>query len=204
MLRWGLVERVEHFLAVIIMSTFILTGLSMFIMKALGITPPTGLHGIHMLCSGLFSGLAIFHLIYHLGLRRGKSKIWITKRDIEDMVPLIRYYLGRGELPRMSFHNPGEKILVYWIMGVTCILVMGITGYIRLWFGNPLWAKMLHDTFFFIITAILLLHFYMATLYKEHRPLLRAMFTNGKISVKYVKSNMPLWYQKIKQYDEEC
>ncbi len=187
---------IEHYVVVVIMLTFIITGFSMLIIRELNMIPPTGLHGVHMLCSGLFAGLAVFHLVYNLGLRR-RTRIWITKRDVKDTIALTKYYLGLGEMPKMGFHNPGEKILVYWFMGVTCMLVMGLAGYIRLWFGNPPWAVMLHDACFTIIAAVLLLHFYMAVFYREHRPLLHAMFIDGKVPAEYVKDYMPLWYQEL-------
>ena len=116
-LRWGLVERIEHFVMAVVMPTLILTGLSMLIIKALNMIPPTGLHGVHMLCSGLFGGVAVFHLMYNLGLRR-RTRIWITKGDVKDTVALIRYYLGWGKMPRMGFHNFGKKIRLYWGVSV--------------------------------------------------------------------------------------
>ena len=88
------------------------------------------------------------------------------------------------------------------------MLVMGLTGYIRLWFGNPPWAVILHDTFFTLITAILLLHVYTAILDRGHRPLLHAMFTDGRVPAEFVKDNVPLWYREVEQTQvsksEEC
>jgi len=43
------------------------------------------------------------------------------------------------------------------------MLVMGLTGHLRLLMDNPPWAVALYDTFFVLVTAVLLLHAYMAS-----------------------------------------
>jgi len=71
-------------------------------------TPPRSLYVAHMAASGFFTLLAALHIVYHLGVKRS-TRIWPSRRDLADTVRLARHYLGRGDRPRMNFHNPGEK-----------------------------------------------------------------------------------------------
>jgi formate dehydrogenase subunit gamma len=208
-LRWALAERVEHLLIMILIPTFIITGLPIFDRGLFGwmIIPPITIdlfRDIHRIAAGLYAAVAIFHVFYHtIGLR--STRMGVSFKDIKDSIGIIKYYMGLSkELPKIGFHNPTEKILVYWGMAVWFMLFMGISGiilmfpwYFPAWIHE--WALVIHDIFFLLITFVLLFHFYMSTLYKEHRPLLDGMFTDGMIPAEYAKTHHPLWYEEVKK-----
>jgi formate dehydrogenase subunit gamma len=208
-LRWALAERVEHLLIMILIPTFIVTGLPIFDRGLFGwmIIPPITIdlfRDIHRIAAGLYAAVAIFHVFYHtIGLR--STRMGVSFKDIKDSIGIIKYYMGLSkELPKIGFHNPTEKILVYWGMAVWFMLFMGISGIILMFPGYfPAWiyewALVIHDIFFLLITFVLLFHFYMSTLYKEHRPLLDGMFTDGMIPAEYAKTHHPLWYEEVKK-----
>jgi formate dehydrogenase subunit gamma len=208
-LRWALAERVEHLLIMILIPTFIVTGLPIFDRGLFGwmIVPPITIdlfRDIHKIAAGLYAAVAIFHVFYHtIGLR--STRMGVSFKDIKDSIGIIKYYMGLSkEKPKIGFHNPTEKILVYWGMAVWFMLFMGISGIILMFPGYfPAWihewALVIHDIFFFLITFVLLFHFYMSTLYKEHRPLLDGMFTDGMVPAEYAKTHHPLWYEEVKK-----
>ncbi len=159
---------------------------------------------IHKFAAGFYAGVSIFHIFYHtIGLR--STKMGVSGKDFKDSIGLMKYYLGLAkEPPKIGFHNPTEKILVYWLMAVWFMIFMGISGIILMysWYF-PLfvrqWALVIHDVFFFLIAFVLLFHFYMSVFYKEHRPLLDGMFTDGMIPAEYAKTHHPLWYEEVKK-----
>jgi len=208
-LRWALAERVEHLLIMFLMPAFIITGLPLFKIEWFSwmVIPPITIdlfRDIHKFAAGLYAAVAIFHAFYHtIGLR--STRMSVTGKDIKDSIGLMKYYLGLAkEPPKIGFHNPTEKILVYWLMAVWFMIFMGISGIILMysWYF-PLfvrqWALVIHDVFFFLISFVLLFHFYMSVFYKEHRPLLDGMFTDGMIPAEYAKTHHPLWYEEIKK-----
>lgn len=214
-LRWGLVERIEHHIVMIVVPIFILTGVVLFVpewfswmlpewfSRMLPFASPNIFRIVHRVLAVTYAGTGIFHLLYHIIARRGRSKIWPTKKDWSDAVTVLEYYFGRAkEPPKLGFHNPLEKILVYWFMAVVAMIIMGITGLILMFPGTfPRWihiyALILHDIFFILITAVLILHFYMTVLYPGYRPLLDGMFTDGTVPADYVKKEMPIWYEEV-------
>ena len=77
------------------------------------------------------------------------------------------------------------------------MLVMGLTGHLRLLMDNPPWAVAPHDTFFVFVMAVLLLHAYMTIVYREHRPLLRATFVDRRVPIEFVGQYTPEWYGEL-------
>ncbi|MGQ9719526.1 MAG: formate dehydrogenase subunit gamma [Nitrososphaerales archaeon] len=208
-LRWALAERVEHLLIMILIPTFIITGLPLFDMRWFGwmITPPITIdlfRDIHRIAAGLYAGLAIFHVFYHtLALRQ--TRMGISGKDFSDSIKIMKFYVGlSNKKPKIGFHNPTEKILVYWLVAVLFMLIMGVSGimlmfpwYFPTWVYG--WALVAHDVFFLLITFVIIFHFYMSVVYKEHRPLLDGMFTDGMVPAEYIKEHHPLWYEEVKK-----
>ncbi|MEM2429753.1 MAG: cytochrome b/b6 domain-containing protein [Nitrososphaerales archaeon] len=207
-LRWALAERVEHLIIMVLMPIFIITGLPLLKIEWFGwmVTTPITMdlfRTIHRMAAGLYLAVGIFHILYHtIALKR--TKIIVTIKDIKDSIKLIKYYMGlSNEKPEIGFHNPTEKILVYWLMAVWFMIFMGISGIILMfpsYFASWIheWALVVHDVFFFLILFVLMFHFYMSTLYKEHRPLLEGMFTDGMIPAEFAREHHPLWYKEVK------
>jgi formate dehydrogenase subunit gamma len=213
--RWNMVERIEHHIIMMVIPGFIFTGLPIFIPEVFSwmVAGPINIELMriaHRVLIGLTAGLAVFHVLYHSIALRGHSRMWIAKSDIADAKGLMMYYMGRADKkPELDFHNPTEKLLVYWGMSVLALLIMGISGFILMFRDAfPVWIQMpaliVHDIFFIIITAILMIHFYMSVLYPEHRPLLDGMFTDGTVPADYVKEHHYLWYRSTAAEKEKA
>ncbi|MCP8320272.1 MAG: cytochrome b/b6 domain-containing protein [archaeon] len=211
--RWGTAERLEHFTIMVLIPTFIVSGLPLFIREWFGwmLVPPLTVdlfRDVHKVAAGLYTVVAIFHVFYHtIGLRRG-TRVFMARRDFKDTITTIKYYFGfTKEMPKIGFHYPSEKLFSYWLMAVWFMIFMGISGiillyswYFPLWIRQ--WALIIHDVFFILITLILIFHFYMSVIYTRHRALLDGMFRDGMISAEYAKTYHPLWYEEIKKKKE--
>jgi len=143
-------------------------------------------------------------VLYHtLGLR--KTDMGIRGKDLTDSIGLMKYYVGLTEQkPKIGFHNPTEKMLVYWLAAVWFMVFMGVSGlilmfpsYFPAWVHG--WALVIHDVFFLLITFVVIFHIYMSVFYKEHRPLLDGMMTDGLVPAEYIREHHPLWYEEIKK-----
>jgi formate dehydrogenase subunit gamma len=212
-LRWGQAERFEHHTLILLTFAFIISGLPIlkiewFSWMVISPTTVDVFRIIHRFAAGLFVILAIFHVSYHsLALR--KTRIVVNLKDIRDSISLLKYYMGlTDDKPKLGFHNPTEKILVYWFMAVWFMIFMGGSGFILMfpsyfsaWVHE--WALVIHDVFFYLIVIVLVAHFYMTVLYKDYRPLLEGIFTTGLISTKFVKEHHPEWYEEVKKGKEE-
>jgi formate dehydrogenase gamma subunit len=208
-LRWGQAERFEHHTLILLTFAFIISGLPIlkiewFSWMVISPTTVDAFRIIHRFAAGLFVILAIFHVSYHsLALR--KTRIVVNLKDIRDSISLLKYYMGlTADKPKLGFHNPTEKILVYWFMAVWFMIFMGGSGFILMfpsyfsaWVHE--WALVIHDVFFYLIVIVLVAHFYMTVLYKDYRPLLEGIFTTGLISTKFVKEHHPEWYEEVKK-----
>lgn len=212
-LRWGEPERVEHHTLILLTFAFIVSGLPLLKIEWFSwmVIPPTTIDAfriVHRFAAGIFVILAVFHVSYHMFAIR-KSSIWVSLRDIREAIGLFKYYLGLTEdKPRLGFHNPTEKIMVYWLMAVWFMIFMGVSGFILMFpsYISPWtheWALVIHDVFFYLIVGVLVAHFYMTVLYKEYRPLLEGIFTTGLISTRFIKEHHPEWYEEIKKGKKE-
>ena len=213
-LRWETFERCEHALLMIILFMFIISGLPFLSRSWFGwmTSPPVTLQvymGMHLAAAALYFALGLVHIFYHaLGKRR--TDIWISRKDIADAWQTIKYYVGSvDEMPKFKFHEPTEKILVYWGVAVILMIGQGITGIIMYYaYDFPLAVRGvaldLHIIFFYLILYVIMMHIYMTALYKENRPLLDAMFSDGKVPKSFAKRRFPLWIgQDPPQSDEE-
>ncbi len=212
-LRWGEPERFEHHTLIALTFAFIISGLPLLKIEWFNwmVISPTSVDVyriIHRFAAGILVVLAVFHVSYHMFAIR-KSSIWVSLRDIREAIGLFKYYLGlTADKPRLGFHNPTEKILVYWLMAVWFMLFMGGSGFVLMfpsyfsaWTHE--WALVIHDMFFYLIVGVLVAHFYMTVLYKEYRPLLEGIFTTGLISTKFIKEHHPEWYEEVRKGKEE-
>ncbi len=208
-LRWGEPERFEHHSLITLTFLFIISGLTLLKIEWFNwmLIPPANIDVfriIHRFAAGAFLVLAVFHVSYHVFAIR-KSSIWVSLRDIREAIGLFKYYLGfTDDKPRLGFHNPTEKILVYWLMAVWFMIFMGVSGFILMfpsyfsaWMHE--WALVIHITFFYLIVGVLVAHFYMTVLYKEYRPLLEGIFTTGLISTRFIKEHHPEWYEEVRK-----
>lgn len=214
-LRWSAFERLEHVVLIVILFMFIISGLPFLSLSphpvgaaspwswVFGwmVSPPMTLQvymGIHLAAAALYLALGIVHLLYHSLVNR-RTDIWIRGRDISDAWQTIKYYVGSADvMPKFRFHEPTEKILVYWGVAVILMIGQGITGIIL--YYSSLFSVLvrsvaldLHIIFFFLILYVIMMHIYMTAVYRENRPMLEAMFGNGKVSRSFAEERFPEW-----------
>ena len=211
--RFGVTERVEHFLLLLSFTILAITGLvqkfsenplSLSIIRLLGGIETT--RSIHHLSAIVLSLLSIFHLFY-VGY-----KIYVLKRplsmlpsmkDVQDALTLLKYNLGlSAQRPLMDRYNFGEKI-EYWAV-VWGTLVMAISGYM-LW--NPVLttrilpgevipaAKMAHG-YEAILAVLSILIWHVWHVHVKHFN--KSMFT-GEIDLAEMEEEHALELQRIQQ-----
>lgn len=207
LLRWDIVERIEHHLLMILIPVLGITGLPLFMPEyfewmavLLGGVEVTRI--LHRISATILGGTVAFHLLFHLLVRR-TTKILPTLVDIKNMFSTWKYYMGISkEPPKIGFHDPSAKLVVYWLGSVIGIGLAGATGLILLlpqsfptWI-HP-WALLGHDLALVILLFVVLMHLYMSIFFQPHRALLDAMTVDGKVPVEYVREHHPLWYEEI-------
>jgi len=211
--RWDTAERLIHFVIMVLIPAFIISGLPIFNIDWFGwmLVSPLSLdffRDIHKVAAGLYALVGLFALLYYTVALRRRPRIFMTGKDFGDAITTIKYYFGLSKkLPKIGFHHPTEVLLSFWLMSVWFMVFMGVSGIILLnpsffpvWV--PEWALLIHDVFFILIIAIFLMHLYMGILFKENRPLYDGMFRDGTIPVEYAKKYHTLWYEELKKKGE--
>lgn len=159
---------------------------------------------LHRVFATILGGTAAFHLLFHILVRR-ETKILPTLVDIKNMFSTWKYYLGTSKAPpKIGFHDPSAKLIVYWLGSVIGIGLAGATGLILLlpqYFPTLVhtWALLGHDLALVILLFVVFMHLYMSIFFQPHRPLLDAMTVDGKVPIEYVQEHHPLWYEEIMQ-----
>jgi formate dehydrogenase gamma subunit len=213
--RFGTARIVEHLLLIITFLTLACTGLSQkfyflnisqeFIIHLGGID---NVRAIHRYTGILFSILMVSHvLIATMGvlLRKWEPSMLINKKDIDDAVHNIKYYIGmENHSARCDRYNYKEKF-VYW-----CVLTGGLpmlaTGF-TLWFPANVAsvlpgafipaAKALHtNEALLIFLLIALWHVYDSIFSPDVFPLDKSIFT-GYISRKRMVNEHPIELARI-------
>ena len=212
-IRFGLTERVEHFLLLLSFTILAITGLvqkfpenwlSLNLIRLLGGIETT--RSIHHISAIVLILLSIFHVFY-VGY-----KIYVLKRplsmlpgwkDVTDAVGLLMYNIGlRARRPLMDRYNFGEKI-EYWAV-VWGTLVMAVSGYM-LW--NPVLttrilpgefipaAKMAHG-YEAILAVLSILIWHVWHVHVKHFN--KSMFT-GAIDLEEMEEDHALELEKIEE-----
>jgi len=210
-IRFSVLQRIEHWLLVLSFVTLALTGLpqkyalagiSDAIIRFLGGIETV--RGIHHFAAVVFLLESVYHLAvvgYKLIVLRLKASMLPGFKDVTDGIQSLMYNLGvRKDQPKMDRYNFTEK-LEYWAM-IWGVVMMGLTGFI-LW--NPIaTAKILPGEFIpasksahgneavLAVLAILVWHFYNVHL----RHWNWSMFT-GKLTRKEMEEEHPLELEAI-------
>lgn len=206
-LRWNIEERIEHHMLMIFIPLLAVTGLPLFLPDYFGwitfiLGGVEGTRIIHRFAAVVLGGTVIFHLFFHPIVRR-KTEILPSLTDIKNMFSTWLHYLGISKTtPKIGFHDPSAKIIVYWLGGVVGIGLAGVTGIVLLipqYFPELVhtWSLLGHDLALVILLFVVIMHLYMSIFLAPHRPLLLAMNIDGQVSLEYVKEHHPLWYEQL-------
>jgi formate dehydrogenase subunit gamma len=126
-----------------------------------------------------------------------------ASNQLEEAKAILRNYANGTPLPTdvrkgMARHNVlASYASVLLTIGFGELVLSGIS-LIFLNSGSELYKTMLlvHNTGIYLTAAFFFLHLF-AVLKGENRPLLRAVFTNGEVSLNWAKDHMPKFLEKI-------
>ncbi len=207
-------ERIQHGLLAASFTILVITGFALKYPDAwwVGIffhPPASAMRGLlHRIAGVLIVLLGIYHILYMISSRRGRSHMVAlipTFKDLLDAFKLMGYDLGISkERPRFGRYSYIEKIEYFGALWGT--FVMAVTGFI-LWYPKyfslflPSWgvnvARVIH--FYEAILAsmtILVWHLYSVMFDPDVYPMNWAKIT-GKISEEEMRHHHPLELEEI-------
>lgn len=214
-LRLTLAQRIQH--VILFTSFFILmvTGLPLFfpenpvVKRIFFFSASFQIRGIiHRFGAVLLIGLCVYHVAYCLFTRRGHEDLkamLLRKKDLKDGIELFLYNIGmRADKPRFGKFNFKEKF-EYWAV-VWGSVIMIITGLMQ-WYAEaamiifPKWildmARIIHGyEALLAFLSIVIWHFYNVHLNPSVFPMSKVWIT-GKISLKELEENHPIWYEEL-------
>jgi cytochrome b subunit of formate dehydrogenase len=203
--RWGVVDRVTHWLLFAGVLLAVITGLPLFSPEIFGFANQllpsravtNSITGPHLGGAILLIAAALLHFAHALVKKR--TAILPTRRDFSDFIAIIRHWFDASkEYPPLGFHHPGEKT-VYWGGAVIGLALLGTSG-IMLWLTDmcpscQTLALVLHDIGFGMTSVLVLGHFLLG-LTRRNWPVLRAMFITGVVPISWIKPRHSLWIEE--------
>ncbi|NOX60837.1 MAG: hypothetical protein GXP42_02645 [Chloroflexi bacterium] len=142
--RFGLSDRIAHFLVMVSFTMLVITGIPQKYVPAnwaevmvLWMGGIERVRIVHRIAALVLIAASIYHVLvagYNLYVRRAPLSMLPKWKDVTDAFETIQHYLGlREEPPKYDRYNFAEK-LEYWAM-VWGTLIMAVTGFM-LW--NPI------------------------------------------------------------------
>jgi len=216
LIRFNLIERIQHIILFVTLIMLLLTGLSLTYYDSwLGkfmIELEGGLEGrgtLHSIFAFILIALGVFHAFYITFSDKGHneiSHIKYRKKDFKDMILSFKYNFGISkEKPRFGRFNLAQK-LQYWgvIIGCAIMIVTGLVLLFKVWgiaMIVPKWlwdiTNLIHSYEGMLIFLVLFVwHIYDVHLSPGVFPMSMA-WLDGKISKKELKEEHPEEYDKI-------
>lgn len=215
-LRFNLIERIQHIILFVCLIMLLLTGLSLayhdswFGRFMIGLEG--GLEGrgrLHNIFAFILIGLGIFHAFYVTFSDKGHAEIShlkYRKKDLRDIVLSFRYNFGVGkEKPQFGRYNLAQKFQ-YWgvIIGCAIMIITGSVLLLKVWgiamiFPKWLWdiTNVVHSYEGLLIFLVLFVwHIYDVHLSPGVFPMSNAWLT-GKISKKELEEEHPQEYEEV-------
>jgi len=203
--RWGVLDRLTHFLILISVLIGVVSGFPQLQLTVFGFNIGdcfrwiTGYIGgeafrriLHRYVVTVLVGVAVVLHTLSFGLRRKKSSILLTYKDLKDLVSYYRFRFFGGPEPELGFHMPGEKLL-YWI-AAACLPILGATG-LMMWTNTlPIGydvLRLLHRVSSILLTAFVIIHFTLNLVLRDQWPALKSMFLTGNVPSEWVRKHHP-------------
>jgi len=207
--RWGKLDRITHVLVLCGVVLGIVSGLPVYrntlpIFDGISFAWMTSLllgegmrRILHRYTVTFLVGLAVVLLGLDFSLRNKRTHIRLTLRDIKDFVAYYRNLFFHAPEPKLGFHIPGEKIF-FWV-AVVCLPLLGSTG-LLMWTRTgwlPYYLlSLLHEAAFLLLSFFVVVHFSLTILLRKEWPVLKAMFTYGRVERGWVEEHHPLAFQE--------
>ncbi|HSK09281.1 MAG TPA: cytochrome b/b6 domain-containing protein [Vicinamibacterales bacterium] len=218
--RFTLRQRIEHLAVMTLFTVLVVTGLPQKFFEAgwaetviLGLGGIDRVRWVHRAAGVLFTAFTAIHLTQVVGdvlLGRGSLSMVPTRRDFEDAIQQIRYYLGTAEAPARFDRFDYRQKFEYWGLVFGAIIVIA-TGFVLLF---PIAAtrflpgeivpasKLAHgNEGLMAFLVVIIWHIYNAHLSPDVFPFDKTIFT-GTISVERMHHEHPLEYERLKAQEE--
>lgn len=215
-IRFNLIERIQHIILFVTLIMLLLTGLSLayydswigrFMIELEG-----GLQGrgrLHNIFAFVLIALGIFHAIYITFSDKGHaeiSHIKYRKKDLKKLIQRFKYNFGMSkEKPRFGRYNLAQKFQ-YWgvVFGCAIMIITGIVLLLKVWNVGMIVPKWLWDITnvvhsyqgLLIFLVLFIWHIYDVHLSPGVFPMSKIWLT-GKISKKELKEEHPEEYEQI-------
>jgi formate dehydrogenase gamma subunit len=208
--RHSAIEIAEHWIIALSGLVLLFSGFGEFPMykrfmvtqiRGLGWTGNFWIHlNIHYLAAIVFTGAAVFHILYHGIL--GHRGLMPRKGDGAASLKTILSFVGIGEEPKADKYLP-EQRLAYAFIGIVS-LVLIVTGLIKVVKNFPSvylppfiisWSTLIHTFATFLFLFGFVSHI-AALLLRVNWPLVKPIFT-GKVDLDYVRHRHTIWYEEL-------
>ena len=225
--RFKSLNRVLHFLMILCFFTLAFTGLTLkfsytgwavILSHLMGGFETAGY--IHRFAAVIMVGIFITHIIDIVKMRKkeygswkellfGPDSMMLNKKDLEDLIGSLKWFIGLGERPeygRWTYWEKFDYFAVFW-----GIFVIGSTG-LTLWFPQfftqflPGWfiniATIIHSDEALLATGfIFTVHFFNTHLRPEKFPMDIVIFS-GRVPLEEYKIDRPGDYKKLRDSDK--
>jgi formate dehydrogenase gamma subunit len=214
--RFNLIERIQHIVLFVSLIMLLLTGLSLAYYDSWFGKFMIGLEGglqgrgkLHNLFAFVLIALGIFHAFYVTFSDKGHREISFLKyrkKDFKNLVLSFKYNFGLSkEKPRFGRYNLAQKFQ-YWgvIFGCAIMIITGIILLLKVWdiamiFPKWLWdiTNLVHSYEGMLIFLVLFVwHIYDVHLSPGVFPMSN-IWLSGKISKQELKEEHPAEYEEI-------
>ncbi len=214
-IRFNLIERIQHIILFVTLIVLLITGLSLTYHNTWLGKFIIGLEGgmqnrgkLHIFFAFVLVILAAFHLFYIIFSDKGHSEIAhikYRKKDFRDIVTSFKYNFRLSkEKPEFARYNLIQKFQ-YWgvVFGCMLMILTGVILLLKVWgigMVVPKWlwdiTSIIHSYEGMLIFLVLFLwHIYDVHLSPDVFPMNMTWLT-GKISKAKLKENHPLEYER--------
>ncbi|MBL0176599.1 MAG: hypothetical protein IPP94_15265 [Ignavibacteria bacterium] len=221
-MRFSRLNRLLHVLMIVSFISLALTGMSLKFSYTTWAAVMSRFFGgfesagyVHRFAAAVMIGVFITHIVDLFRRKKqdgvswrgfifGKNSMMFNKKDLQDLIASVKWFIGKGERPpysRWTYWEKFDYFAVFWGM-----MVIGSTG-LTLWFPElftnvfPGWminvASIIHsDEALLAVGFIFTVHFFNTHLRPEKFPMDTVIFT-GRMSVEELAEDKPAEFAEL-------
>lgn len=207
-------QRVQHWLLLTSFITLVVTGFALVYPGAwdsyLGLEAEGTRRWVHRVAALVMMGVGVYHLIYLVAVREGRS--WVRDmmpkwKDAVDLWQNLLYYAGqrrtRPMLARFGYAEKAEYWAVIWgtlVMGLTGLMIwfkVGWFGFLPRWWIDVAIAVHFYEAVLATL-AIVVWHFYQVIFDPEVYPV-NLDFYDGRVSEELYREEHGLDFERLQE-----